>query len=204
VRLLNEPPAFSRRIVKRLLDIGAVYSLDPEDVFDFWFPDADDFHAIVRAHSLGDKRAVCVAIKTSLRKSRYSPDEASRLLSDRRELPYCGAQAALERAIHASKTVPRCGLVKIALAKFEQAFYKAILSPLQTVRSGDPLRDFHGIVTAQLARIWFDRLDIVKAARLIAQGRPAMYPNDPDCETFNHSLRLTDSILRALRAAPST
>jgi hypothetical protein len=188
------------QIVWQLADIRGVYGFDPSSVFDVWIPSESERRRIERAYSFSDPVAIASAFKASLQHPRYSPQAALTWLKDRQSASYSAARRELESSLTSSRFVPLAGDVEVALAKFHKAFQQLVVRPLEKTHDrASPYESWCGMISADLARSWFDGLEVVVSARRVIAGQHPGAPSRLDDAELDRKLRMVDHVVKLAR-----
>jgi hypothetical protein len=197
--LCHEPSAKNLAAIRHVADIHPMYGFDPHTVFSVWQPSGAELVQIRRAHSFVDHRIVAKEFKSSLQNSLLAPADALTLLADRQPETWAKARAALESAIERSTEVPRVSEASVALEKLERAFHKQVVRPLEAAVMKTGSKALLSMMTADLAKLWYQDLELVHAARRVIAGQFPSYAKRADDAALNRKLRLVSSIVKIAR-----
>jgi hypothetical protein len=197
--LSNEPSTKNLAAIRHVADIRRLYGFDPHILFSVWQPSGAELVNIRRAHSFVDHRIVAKEFKSSLQNSLVAPADALTLLADRQPTTWAKARAALESAIEGSTVVPRVAEASVALEKLERAYHQQVVRPLEAAVTKTGLEALLSLLAADLAKLWYQDLELVHAARRVIAGQFPSYAKRADDAALNRKLRLVSSIVKLAR-----
>jgi hypothetical protein len=198
--LVSTPSAIHLQTIQYIKSIRAAFNFDPATIFDVWVPKVTELRAINRAHAFADYALTREAVQKSLQKSRLTPADALLELQRRKPATYAAARAALETIVKESEKFPRVADVKNAFEKLEQVFKSTVITPLETTAEGaTALENWHGDISADLARDWFANLPVVVAARRIMEGQFPNREQEAGDEALNRKLKYIGGFVKLAR-----